>query len=160
MLGGVLEWLGLEDGGRGSHYHRPPTSQDPLSGRTHGRDETEQQGPDAQRSRGDEVSPSIVPMADFVQGSAALSLDDEDDAEMRSAMERAAKGEASAPTKRVAEEGDSKETRVLYVQGKAKGAFTKEDIMREISLATHCRSANGTVLLQPVHRGLVWGKGT
>ena len=45
-------------------------------------------------------------------------------------------GGGVGPDQGVAEEGDSKETRVLYVQGKAKGAFTKEDIMREISLAT------------------------
>ena len=92
MLRGVLEWLGLAEGGRGSRYHRLPTSQD-LSGRTHEREEPEQPGPDAQRSRIGEVGPSVASMhEDFVQGSAALSLDDEDEAEMRAAVQRAEQG--------------------------------------------------------------------
>ena len=117
------------------HYQCAPALQNDARGIMRQRDETEQPGPDPQRSRSNEVSADIQ-MEDFQADTSALSLDDLDDEEFQAAKRRAEKNDAPTQNTRIIEEGDSQETRLLYLQASQKGAYTKADYLREIALAT------------------------
>ena len=130
-LGGLR--LALKPGP--GHCQRAPASQSDARGITRQREESEQPGPDPQRSRSNEISGDIQMQEFLPVDTSKLSLED-DDEELKAAMRRAEEDDAPALVKRIAEEGDSKATAVLYIQSKVKGAYSKDDYLREIALAT------------------------
>ena len=128
-----LDGLSLALGLSSMHDQCPPTPQSGSQSDSRGilrqrDDEHHGEGPLPQRTRRDELSE--VPLEDFAAKAAALALmDDGDDAEEQAALARAAAAAAVPATKYTAEEGDSMETKLLYVTTKQKGMITKEDIM-------------------------------
>ena len=118
----------------------PPTPQSDAQSGPRGmlrprEDEHHEQEPHSQRTRRDELSEG--PLEGFAAKAAALALvDDGDDAEEQAALARAAAAAAVPAIKYTAEEGDSMETKLLYVMAKQKGMITKEDIMDGIAAAT------------------------
>ena len=136
-LRSTLDRLRLALGFGSMRYRCPLTSQQSVSRGTLRQRDDEDREEESQTRRTRLEETSQVPLEGFAAKVASISrVDDEDGLEEKMALARAAAAAAVPATKYDAAEGDSMESRVLYITAKQKGMLTKEDVMRGIAAAT------------------------